>query len=354
MVEFVKPLENVPLAPFTTLKIGGPARYFFRVQHNTELIRALEFARDKDTNVFILGGGSNLLVSDNGFDGVVINVATRGTELAEQPDGVLVTVAAGEDWDAFVKFCVRHDLAGIECLSGIPGTVGGTPVQNVGAYGQEVSDVIIAVKCYDRVKHRIVDLTSEECGFTYRTSIFNSKEAGRFVVLAVSYLLTRNGKSKLTYKDLVDRFDGRSPSLSDVRETVLNIRRTKSMVIDPNDPNSRSVGSFFKNPIVDRSVLDELKKELENVPFFEFGEMVKIPAAWLIEKAGFEKGYSFGNAGISANHTLALVNRGGATAAEVLGLMERIQRGVERRFGITLRPEPVFVGFDTQATSNEV
>lgn len=348
-------LENEPLAPYTTLKIGGPAKYFTCVDTEAELIGPLEFAREKNAEVFILGGGSNLLVSDAGFPGVVIRVALRGIEREEKPDGkVLVTAGAGEDWDGLVGYCVENSLAGVECLSGIPGSVGGTPVQNVGAYGQEVADTIRSVRCYDRLEHRIVELGNEECGFSYRTSIFNSSSSARYIVLAVSYLLTRNGEPKLSYRDLIDHFAGRNPVISEVREAVLEIRRIKSMVIDPADPNSLSAGSFFKNPVVEWSVLAELRRQFESVPHFEFCDRVKIPAAWLIEKAGFQKGYAMGNAGISSNHTLALINRGGATAKEIVDLKDRIRREVERRFGIELRPEPVFLGFDSHASANEV
>jgi UDP-N-acetylmuramate dehydrogenase len=338
--------QNVSLGPLTTLKVGGPARFFVRASNESQVVKAFEYADKNDLDVFVLGGGSNILVSDNGFDGLVINVALKGVTSS---DGTSVTAGAGEDWDAFVKMCVDRDLAGVECLSGIPGFVGGTPVQNVGAYGQEVSESIASVRCFDRTTNAIVDLKNSDCGFTYRTSIFNSTERDRYVVLSVTYNLTRNGGSKIAYKDLKDHFSNRKPTLKETREAVLAIRRTKSMVIDADDPNSRSAGSFFKNPIVESALFEKIAEESAepNVPHFPAVEnKIKIPAAWLIERSGFHKGFRSGNAGISTNHSLALVNLGGATAAEIVALKEKIQDGVRQKFDILLQPEPVFVGFE--------
>jgi UDP-N-acetylmuramate dehydrogenase len=334
--------ENVPFAPLTTLNVGGPARYFLRAEREDDVIRGFEFATDDDLPVFILGGGSNLLVSDNGFEGLVIQIALKGII----SDGDTITAAAGEDWDAFVGYCVDRDLAGVECLSGIPGTVGGTPVQNVGAYGQEVSQTIVQVRCYDRRTREILDLSNEKCGFKYRVSIFNSTERGRYVVLAVQYKLSANGKPKLSYKDLIDAFGDSTPTLKQVRERVLSIRRAKSMVIDSNDLNSRSAGSFFKNPVISIEEFSKMKERFgDSIPHFPAGnESVKVPAAWLIERSGVTKGFTSGNAGISTNHTLAIINRGGATAAEIVSLKNMIQDGVFEKFSISLVPEPVFVG----------
>ena len=338
-------LENVPLAPLTTLKIGGPARFFVVARTESDVIDAFRHAGANGLDLFILGGGSNLLVADEGFDGLVIQIALKGVER----DGEIIRVAAGEDWDSFVSFCVKNDLAGVECLSGIPGFVGGTPIQNVGAYGQEVSETILSVTCLDRTTRELVELTNDNCGFTYRKSIFNSTERDRYVVLSVTYRLTQSGSPNIRYKDLKNEFGDREPTLAEVRETVLRIRRSKSMVIDESDPNSRSAGSFFKNPIVDRAKFDDIASQSAGatVPSFPAGEdHVKIPAAWLIERAGFSKGFRFGNVGISANHSLAIVNLGGGSAAEVLALKEKIQAGVEQKFDILLQHEPVFVGFE--------
>jgi UDP-N-acetylmuramate dehydrogenase len=345
-VTSIEIFENVPLAPMTTLKVGGPARFFARAETEAHIAEAFEYAQARELPVFVLGGGSNILVSDKGFDGLVIQVSLKGIEIR---DGFEITAQAGEDWDRFVAFCVQRNLAGVECLSGIPGFVGGTPVQNVGAYGQEVSETIVAVRCFDRQRGEIVDLTNRDCGFTYRTSIFNSTERDRYVVLSVTYALTPDGRPKIVYKDLKEHFEGRKPTLAETREAVLKIRRLKSMVIDDADPNSRSAGSFFKNPIVAADKVEQISAAagVENVPTFPAPDsQVKIPAAWLIERSGFGKGFRLGKAGISSNHSLALINAGGATAAEIVALKEKIQDGVRKKFDILLWPEPVFVGFD--------
>ncbi len=340
-------LENIPLAPFTTLGVGGPARHFARARSVEDVLHLFSTAQDSE-EVFILGGGSNLLISDAGFNGLVIKLEIGGVGFQNYDDHTLVEVGAGEDWDGSVAACVERDLAGVECLSGIPGTVGGTPVQNVGAYGQEVSESIVSVRCYDRRERKLVELSALECGFAYRTSIFNTDERDRYVVLSVLYRLIRNGPPKIAYKDLQERFDGREPTLAETRAAVIAIRREKSMVIDAADPNSRSAGSFFKNPIVKTSVADLIAEEMEidRVPHFPADEgKVKIPAAWLIERAGFEKGLVLGNAGISRNHSLAIINRGGASASEIVALKDLIQKTVFDKFGISLQPEPILLGF---------
>jgi UDP-N-acetylmuramate dehydrogenase len=339
--------ENVPLAPLTTFGIGGPARFFVEAESEADVVAAFDLAAEKSLPVFVLGGGSNVLVSNAGFEGLVIRISLRGVHL----DGDVVTAAAGEDWDALVEYCVNRDLAGVECLSGIPGSVGGTPVQNVGAYGQEVSEAILCVRCLDRRKNEIVELSNLECRFEYRKSIFNTTDRERFVVLAVRYQLVEGGRPKIEYRDLKDYFGDCTPTLAETRRAVLDIRRRKSMVIDADDPNSRSAGSFFKNPVVDTGELGRISEAAGgvDVPNFPAGDgKVKVPAAWLIERAGFQKGFRHGNAGISENHSLALVNRGGATAAEVVALMGMIRAGVGEKFGIRLLPEPIFVGFETR------
>ncbi|HVF31264.1 MAG TPA: UDP-N-acetylmuramate dehydrogenase [Pyrinomonadaceae bacterium] len=332
---------EVPLAPLTTFKVGGAARFFTRAESEEDVAGAFDYARANSLPLFVLGGGSNILVSDDGFDGLVLQIALKGIDR----DNEIVTAQAGEDWDPFVAMCVEQDLAGVECLSGIPGLAGGTPVQNVGAYGQEVSETIVSVRCFDRARGTINDLSAAACEFTYRSSIFNSTERDMHVVLSVSYVLNPGGAPKIAYKDLREHFAGNDPSLRQVRDAVLNIRRSKSMVIGENDPNSRSAGSFFKNPIVSQAKFDEIS-ERSSPPSFPSADGVKIPAAWLIENSGFYKGFKLGNAGISTRHSLAVVNLGGATAAEIVGLKEKIQAGVLREFDILLEPEPVFVGFD--------
>lgn len=340
--------QNVPLGPLTTLGVGGPAKYFVRAETEADIVEAFAFSRRQDLEVFILGGGSNILVADAGFDGLVIQVALKGIDAADAAaDGHrLLSAAAGENWDGFVKYCVEHDLAGLECLSGIPGFVGGTPVQNVGAYGQDVSESIVSVRCYDRGRGEIITLSREECGFAYRSSILNTSHRDAFVVLNVEYELREGGEPKIVYKDLIEHFKGRTPDLAETRGAVLDIRRSKSMIIESGDPNSRSAGSFFKNPVISRERLEAMASvSTGNVPSFPADEgMVKIPAAWLIENAGFYKGFRMGNAGISSKHTLAIVNCGGATAAEIISLKNAVQAAVRDHFGIELNPEPVFVG----------
>ena len=344
--------ENVSLAEFTTLKIGGKARFFVSAQNETEVVEALKFAEKNAFDVFILGGGSNVLIADEGFDGLVLQIALKGVStFPKKGETIYVTANAGEDWDEFVAFCVEKNLAGIECLSGIPGFVGGTPVQNVGAYGQEVSETIRSVKCFDRNAKKMIELTNSECGFAYRTSIFNTTRKNRFVVLAVTYALELNGEPKIVYRDLQNYFIGRNPSLQETRCGVIDIRSTKSMVINETDANSKSAGSFFKNPIVNLNKFAEIeqiakKMNLEEVPSFciDAGN-IKIPAAWLIEKSGFYKGFQSGRVGLSTKHTLAIVNLGNATASDVIRFKEEIQMKVKQKFGVALQPEPIFIGF---------
>jgi UDP-N-acetylmuramate dehydrogenase len=339
----------------TTLGIGGPARYYLKAENESQLIEALAFAESERLETFVLGGGSNVLISDKGFDGLVLHIALHGIELQDDVEAgkVLVIAAAGEDWDNFVEHCVEKGFAGLECMSGIPGSVGGTPVQNVGAYGQEASETIVSVRCFDRGSRSVVELSNEECGFSYRRSIFNTNERERYVVLSVTYRLEAGGGPRLIYPELISEVasrrneDGETASLREVREAVLRIRRRKSMVIDPEDPNSKSAGSFFKNPVVSEAVYSTLAASVDlPVPMFRVeGGGVKIPAAWLIEHAGIEKGFCLGNAGISRNHSLAIINIGGAAAAEVIALKEHIQLKVKERFNLDLIPEPVFIGF---------
>ncbi len=342
--------ENFPLAALTTFKIGGKARFFARATNENEVVEALNFAAENNLKIFILGGGSNVLIADEGFDGLVLQIAIKGVSTFAEKDGTIyVTAQAGEDWDEFVEFCVEKNLAGIECLSGIPGFVGGTPVQNVGAYGQEVSETIVSVRVYDRKSKEIKDLTNAECGFSYRASIFNTTNKNRYVVLAVTYALSFGGEPKIIYKDLQNYLANEKPTLRQVRKAVGEIRAAKAMLVRQGGADSQSAGSFFKNPVVSASKFTEISKiaeslSIENVPFYKVdGENVKIPAAWLIEKAGFGKGYVKGNAGLSTKHTLALTNRGNARAVEITDLMREIQTEVKKKFGVSLEPEPVFV-----------
>jgi UDP-N-acetylmuramate dehydrogenase len=346
--------ENEPLAPFTTLGVGGPARWFVEAASEEEIVEAAEWARGRAAPLFVLGSGSNLLVSDTGFDGLVLHVALRGVATVETSSSTRIFQAtAGENWDSLVERAVREDCAGIECLAGIPGTVGGTPVQNVGAYGQEVATVIERVRAYDPRERAFVELNANECGFEYRRSRFNTTDRGRFIVSRVDYRLTPGGEPTLRYVDVeraiaASHGDGSAPTLAEVAATVRRIRHAKGMLLVEGEPDCRSAGSFFKNPIVSEDLFQRVAAR-SAPPRFPAGKgnvgMVKIPAAWLIEQAGFQKGFAMGAAGISSLHTLALVNCGGATAAEILALAERIRNAVETKFGIRLEMEPALVGF---------
>jgi UDP-N-acetylmuramate dehydrogenase len=338
--------ENVPLAGFTTLKIGGSARYFLDAASEQDVVDAMKFAANERLGLVVMGGGSNLLVSDEGFEGLVLRVAIRTTHFVDEGGSVMVRAGAGVDWDVLVAECVAKNLAGIECLSGIPGWVGGTPVQNVGAYGQEVSDVIVDVRVFDGGPSKVVSLENAACSFEYRKSIFNTAARGRYIVLGVGYRLRRNGQPLVTYPDLVRAFgSGAAPTLARVREAVLHIRRSKAMVVDPADPDSRSAGSFFKNPILTDTAFERLRELAPETPHFPTGGGVKVPAAWLIEQGGFGKGTRRERVGLSTRHALALVNLGGASAADVVAFVREIQERVAARFGVRLVPEPVFLGF---------
>jgi UDP-N-acetylmuramate dehydrogenase len=360
--------ENKLLAPFTTFGIGGPARWFIEAASEEEIAEAAAWAGERRVALFVLGGGSNLLVSDAGFDGLVLRVALRGvmaTDTQGKPgstkkaDERIYQVAAGEDWDHFVERTVKDCCAGVECLAGIPGTVGGTPVQNVGAYGQEVASAIERVRTFDLQEHKAREFGNSECAFAYRHSRFNSADRGRYIVTRVDYRLTFGGAPTLRYADLQRAFlNGEQPSLGEVAAQVRRVRQAKGMLIVEGDPDCRSAGSFFKNPVVDEEQLRQIAVASDKAPpRFPAGPgeenlgRVKVPAAWLIEQAGFNKGYTLGSAAISTRHTLALVNRGardglgGAGAAEILALASEITSAVKKRFGIQLEMEPVMMGF---------
>lgn len=343
--------EQIALAPFTTLGVGGPARFFVEAFNEDDLIEALSWAKQQSLPVFVLGGGSNLVVSDKGFPGLVLRIALRGVEFHNESEtSRIYRAAAGEAWDDFVQRTVDDDCAGIECLAGIPGCVGGTPVQNVGAYGQEVSESIDQVRVLSLDKLHFHAFTNADCVFTYRTSRFNSIDAGKYLVTRVDYRLQRNGAPTLRYADLQKVFaEGTRPSLTETAEAVRRIRQSKGMLLVENDPDCRSAGSFFKNPIVSADQLEEITLRFGArppvYPVVAEGETsFKLPAAWLIEHAGFPKGFQLGRAGVSTRHTLALVNLGGATAAEILALRELITQRLAG-YGVTLQMEPVLVGF---------
>jgi UDP-N-acetylmuramate dehydrogenase len=343
--------DGVPLAPFTTLELGGPARHFVEIADEPALVAALRWAEARVLPVAVLGGGSNLVVADAGFDGLVVRIALRGKRFATSPGEVTVTAAAGEPWDELVAEAVARALGGIECLSGIPGLVGATPIQNVGAYGQEVAETIRAVRVLERATGRIFDLAAADCGFGYRDSAFK-REPARFVVLAVTFGLRPGGAPALRYRELVESLAGAGkprPTLADARATVLALRAKKSMLVTAGDPNRRSVGSFFMNPILDTPQAGEVAARAgvdgAGMPRWPTSDgRVKLSAGWLIERAGVAKGLRRGPVGVSSAHALALVHHGGGTTAALIALAREIEEAVRTRFGVALVPEPIFVG----------
>jgi UDP-N-acetylmuramate dehydrogenase len=300
--------------------------------------------------VRVLGGGSNIVVADAGFSGLVVDLALRGVRIHNLGAEVEIRAAAGEPWDDFVDTMVSRGYQGLECLSGIPGRVGATPIQNVGAYGQEVSETISQVTTLDTIKNCVCTFSNEECQFAYRDSWFKSREPGRYIVTEVTFKLRMNTAPTLRYAELERQFRDQPilPSLSRVREAVLALRRAKSMVLDANDPNSRSCGSFFVNPVLDAAHFEAFSvraASIGNVPQYPQADgRVKLSAGWLIEQAGFPRGTRDGAVGLSTKHALALVAHGGARAADVTRFAARVQAGVLERFGVQLEPEPVFWG----------
>jgi UDP-N-acetylmuramate dehydrogenase len=348
--------ENIPLAALTTLQVGGPARYFFEARSEAEVSDAVAYAAERRLLLFVLGGGSNLVIADSGWPGLVLKIGLPGVESESAGGNTLFSVGAGENWDQFVALTVSKDCAGLECLSGIPGTVGGTPVQNVGAYGQEVSQTIAGVRVLEIATGKILDLDRAACGFAYRTSVFNTTLRGRHIVLRVAYRLNDNGEPMLDYADLKKFFsDGRgTPTLQQVRDAVRSIRQSKAMLLVAGDEDCRSAGSFFKNPLVSEAEARRVEaiaqrlvpgKALPQYP--ATNGQVKLAAAWLVEQAGFYRGYSRGPVGISRKHSLALVNRGGAAARDILALKNEVVAKVMEVWGVSLQPEPVFVGFES-------
>ncbi len=343
------PEPGLRLAGLTTLGVGGPARWYARAESVHEVREADAWAREQGMPLTVLGGGSNVLIADEGFAGLVMRVCSLGISHSSDGADVLVKAAAGESWDDVVAWAVAHELAGIECLSGIPGTVGGTPIQNVGAYGQEVSRAIESVVVFDRTTRTTMPLAPEACEFGYRTSRFKTRDVGRFVICEVTFRL-RRGVPTISYPDLIRYFGERGmrmPTLADVRNAVLTVRRSKGMVIDVTDVDTRSVGSFFTNPVVAEDAVDEIERQVhQRPPAYAAGPgLMKVPAAWLLEHAGFRRGYGKGSVGLSSKHPLAIINRGGASARAIVGFAAAIKRSVADKFGVSLVPEAAFIGF---------
>jgi len=366
------------------LRVGGPAKTFVEVADVASLARALRDAEVAGDPVLVLGGGSNVVVPDAGFPGTVVHMAMKGVRIETRPEtdvglrpvvglgraanpgpgpafeghddpsagsgtgtgAVVANVAAGEDWCAFVGYCVAEGLSGVECLSGIPGLAGATPVQNVGAYGQEVAQTIVSVTVWDRRRGSLLRMSPAECRFSYRHSVF--KRNPRYVVTEVAFRLRRSRRSEpLRYAELAGRLGvelGHSAPLDETAQAVLDLRRAKGMVLDASDPDTRSVGSFFTNPVLDDKGVRALLAIAPDVPTFASESGTKVPAAWLVERAGFARGYRKAGAALSAKHALALTVREGGTAADVLALARDVRDGVSRRFGVQLQAEPVLVG----------
>ena len=345
------------MAPLTTFQVGGPARYFVDAHTEAEVMEAVTRAQERHWPLFVLGGGSNLVISDDGWPGLVLRISLPGLRTGNDGANTVFSAGAGETWDGLVALTVSKKCAGLECLSGIPGTVGGTPVQNVGAYGQEVSQTISQVRVLEISTGRVLDWSNADCGFAYRTSKLNTSLRGQHIVLEVTYKLRQDGLPTVEYADVKKFFPGASagghPTLQQVRDAVRKIRQSKAMLLVQDDEDRRSAGSFFKNPIVSHAEAQRVqalaKQRLPDRILPQYpGEdgQVKLPAAWLVEQSGFNKGYSRGPVGISRKHSLAIVNRGGATAADIVVLKEEVQKTVFDVWGISLQPEPVFVGFD--------
>jgi UDP-N-acetylmuramate dehydrogenase len=353
----VRVVENVPLASMTTLRLGGPARRLIAPDREEELVEAVAELDARNERLLVVGGGSNLVVSDDGFDGTVLRMMTRGFEIASaggQEGRVLVTAAAGEPWDDLVTRCVAEGLSGVECLGGIPGLVGAVPMQNVGAYGQDVSETIVQVRTWDRAARSLSLFDREACQFAYRSSAFRGRDG--HVILGVTFALAKSELGvPVRYAELARALgvkEGERAPLGRIRETVIALRRTKGMVVDDADLDTRSAGSFFTNPILDANALERLRERVkpalrpgESMPVFpEADGRAKVSAAWLIERAGFGKGHAAGPVAISSKHALALTNRGRATTGDLLALARAIRAGVLATHGVVLENEPVFVG----------
>jgi UDP-N-acetylmuramate dehydrogenase len=342
--------ENISLSKFTSIKLGGKAKFFCECKTEKDLIESLDYAKTNNLKIQILGGGSNTIFSDEGFDGLVIKIDIKGIKIHNDfKDNIIIKASAGEEWDDFVKYCVENKFAGVECLSGIPGSVGATPIQNVGAYGQEVKDTIIFVKAIDRITYIPTMFSNEDCLFGYRTSRFKTIDKEKYIVTEVLFKLRKDGKPEIKYPELEKYLISKNNvdfSLEDVRNAVIELRKKKAMVIDENEPDSVSCGSFFVNPFLPEKDFENMSIKIgmdkSDIPHYIIEGGVKLSAAWLIENEGFKKGYTKNEVGISSKHSLALVNKGG-TAKDLLDLAEEVQKKVFNKYGIELIKEPVIV-----------
>lgn len=341
--------EHYPLRDLTTFRIGGPARYFVEAAYDEDVVHALSFARESRLPILVIGGGSNILVGDSGFSGLVILNRIKGMRSQVEQDRAFVTAGGGEDWDGFVRHCVENNRQGVECMSGIPGTVGASPVQNIGAYGQSVDSVIHEVRAVDVISGQFAVFSKDDCGFGYRESIFNTAAAGGYIITSVTFSLALNSRPELSYRELRNYFSGwKDVTLRDIRKAVLETRDKKGLLLMEGYEGLKSAGSFFKNPVVSPALFGLIKNEVESSGCCEnwawpqpSGE-VKVSAACLMQCAGFMRGYRVGNVGISPKHSLCIVNHADATASEVLAFSELIREKVLDKFGVKLTPEVKF------------
>ncbi len=348
--------ENYPLRDITTFGIGGPARYFAAAHNEAHVREACAFARENRIPLLVLGGGSNILVSDTGFPGLVILNRIKGFNSRTRGQYVFVTAGAGEDWDSFVKRCVENGWQGLECLSGIPGTVGAAPVQNIGAYGQSVDACISEVRAVDVHTGGEVSLSSNECGFEYRKSIFNSQSAGRYIITQVTFRLVPEGVPELTYHDLKKHFpDDSAVTPAKVRNAVLEVRNGKGLLILEGYESFKSAGSFFKNPVISAGQFEKVNEIIQkegcgaNWAWPRRSGDIKVSAACLIQCAGYTRGHRQGNVGLSPKHTLVIINHHDAAAAEVIAFARQVQGKVREKFGVLIEPEVRLAGFAPDA-----
>ncbi len=343
--------KNIPLSSLTTIAVGGPADYLACPRNESEIQETLQFAKSLSLTVYALGGGSNILASDAGFRGMLLRPACKEISILSQDSNeTIIKAEAGALWDDVAAFSVNANATGIECLSGIPGNAGAAPVQNIGAYGQEIASSLLAVNAIEISSGKTSRILGENCQFAYRQSLFKTEWKGRFLITSIELKLKTNGQASIRYGDLTEHLklsaNDPAPSLEAVRQAVLEVRKRKSMTNDPSDPNSRSAGSFFLNPIIPESIANNLKAAYPEMPIYPAPQgFLKLSAAWLINHAGFEKGFKMGQAGLSEKHVLALINRGSAKAEELIILSEAIQQGVYHKFGVKLEPEPNLLGF---------
>lgn len=343
--------EGVTLSSHSTIGIGGKAQYFVTAKTIQELKQAITYANERTLPVFVISGGSNTIFSDDGYSGLVIRIAFEGIKILKENDkNIFIQALAGTNWDTFVKYSVKNGYQGVECLSGIPGSVGATPIQNVGAYGQEVSQTIQSVECIDTTNFKKRIFVNTDCKFSYRDSYF--KRAPHIIVTSVIFKLTKTPNAIVSYPQLSQQLSSKPQTLKKIRSVVLTLRKKKSMLLLPSDKNTKSVGSFFKNPIIAKRHFTLLYKKCPNIPYWKVDNSFKISAAWLIETSGFTKGYSFNrNIGLSAKHCLAIINKGKATSDDLANFIHLLQKTVFDTFSIQLVPEPILVGFHLKSAN---